>query len=168
MLGSVFGHDDDFIGRQLHRKRVEPDRLLDRNPLLDDLQAAWFLLQNCEAPRANFCCAFLPPHLTAGYAAAHDSDVASELLEQGDMSFPPTSLHAAQRGLGSAPRVTTAMPHIGRAGRTRCLSSMHVHAAATRLLQALRGDAALPPLPPQSSCNHICDKPATITAWVAR
>ena len=111
MLGSVLGHDDDFIGRQLHRKRVEPDRLLDRIPLLDDLQAAWFLLQNCAAPRANFCCAFLPPHLSAGYAAAHDSAVArcpAELLEQGDMSFPPTSLHAAQLarfgGLGFRPR----------------------------------------------------------------
>ena len=62
-------------------------------PTLDDLQAAWLLLQSCAAPRANYLLRILPPHLTADYAAAHHASVArclAALLEQGETPLPPT------------------------------------------------------------------------------
>ena len=49
VLGCPLGHED-FVARQLQRKRADQDRLLDRIPTLDDLQAAWLLLQSCAAP----------------------------------------------------------------------------------------------------------------------
>ena len=90
MLGSPLGHED-FVARQLQRKRADQDRLLERIPTLDDLQAAWLLLQSCAAPRANYLLRILPPHLTADYAAAHDASVArclAALLEQGETPLP--------------------------------------------------------------------------------
>ena len=53
VLGSPLGHDA-FVAHHLQSKRTEHDRLLQRIPHLDDLQAAWLLLQCCAAPRANY------------------------------------------------------------------------------------------------------------------
>ena len=95
---SPLGHEA-FVARQLQRKRADQDRLLERIPTLDDLQAAWLLLQSCAAPRANYLLRILPPHLTADYAAAHDASVTrclAALLEQGETPLPPTGERAAQ------------------------------------------------------------------------
>ena len=90
MLGSPLGHDA-FVTRQLNSKREEQDRLLQRIPALDSLQAAWLLLLFCAAPRANYLLRILPPHLTADYAVAHDVAVArclAALLEHGNAPLP--------------------------------------------------------------------------------
>ena len=50
VLGSPLGHDA-FVARQLNSKREEQDRLLQRIPALDSLQAAWLLLLFCAPPR---------------------------------------------------------------------------------------------------------------------
>ena len=98
MLGSPLGHDA-FVARQLNLKREEQDRLLQRMPALDSLQAAWLLLLFCAAPRANYLLRILPPHLTADYAVAHDVAVArclAALLEHGNAPLPQAGLRAAQ------------------------------------------------------------------------
>ena len=44
MLRFPFAWHEEFVARQLQRKRADQDGLLDRIPTLDDLQAAWLLL----------------------------------------------------------------------------------------------------------------------------
>eukprot|EP00439_Symbiodinium_sp_Y106_P055787 s4313_g7.t1 len=60
VLGSPLGHGA-FVARQLNSKREEQDRLLQRIPALDSLQAAWLLLLFCAAPRANYLLRILLP-----------------------------------------------------------------------------------------------------------
>ena len=71
VLGSPLGHA--FVARYLARKREDHNRLLQRS--LDDLRAAWLMLQSCAAPRSNYLLRILPPH-TAAYAESHDAAVA--------------------------------------------------------------------------------------------
>ena len=152
VLGSPLGHED-FVARQLQRKRADQDRLLERIPTLDDLQAAWLLLQSCAAPRANYLLRILPPHLTADYAAAHDASVArclAALLEQGETPLPPTGVraaHLAQRFGGLGLRSAVADRHAAHWASwqdTLPVIRARAPAAAERLLQALQGEAALP------------------------
>ena len=129
------------------------DRLVGRIPTVDDLQAAWLFLQSCAAPRANYCCGILPPHLTADYAAAYDASVArclAALLEEGETLLPPTGVgaaHLARRFGGLGLRSTVAdsnAAHGPRGQDTLRVIRTRAPAAAERLLQALQGDAALP------------------------
>ena len=146
MLGSPLGHDA-FVAGQLNSKREEQDRLLQRIPALDSLQAAWLLLLFCAAPRANYLLRILPPHLTADYAVAHDVAVArcfAALLEHGRApltqrpAFEPLSCPSASVDLACARPPPIAMPRIGRPGATRSQSSVHA------LVRALSGEEPLP------------------------
>ena len=88
---------------------------------------------------ANYLLRILPPHLTADYAAAHDTSVArclATLLQQGDMPLPPSRRAAqlAQRfgglGLPSASDDSSRTTPAGPARRRRPV------AARARLRQA--------------------------------
>ena len=152
VLGSPLGHDA-FVARQLRRKRDDQDRLLQRIPTVDDLQAGWLLLHSCAATRANYLLRILPPHLTAEYATEHDAAVArclATLLEQGDAPLPSWSLDTArlaQRfgglGLRSASSDRFAA-HWASWCDTMPVIQARAPAAAARLRAALQGDGALP------------------------
>ena len=58
-LGTPLG-TDAFV----HIKRVAQDRLLERIPHVEDLQASWLFLRYCAAPRANYLLRVLPPALS--------------------------------------------------------------------------------------------------------
>ena len=110
VLGSPLGHGA-FVARQLNSKREEQDRLLQRIPALDSLQAAWLLLLFCAAPRANYLLRILPPHLTADYAVAHDVAVArclAALLEHGNAPLPE-----AGSSRSAAPALRWTWPALG-------------------------------------------------------
>ena len=48
----------------VHIKHVAQDRLLERIPHVEDLQASWLFLRYCAAPRANYLLRVLPPALS--------------------------------------------------------------------------------------------------------
>ena len=64
-LGTPLG-TDAFVQCQLRIKRAAQDRLLERIPHVDDLQASWLLLRYCAAPRANYLLRVLPPRAQRG------------------------------------------------------------------------------------------------------
>ena len=107
VLGSPLGHDA-FVAHHLQSKRAEHDRLLQRIPHLDDLQAAWLLLQPCTTPRANYLLRILPPHLTAAYATTHDSAIAQCLANLLELEGSPHPLHCP--GSPTPPKVRWAGP----------------------------------------------------------
>ena len=151
VLGSPLGHDA-FVAHHLQSKRAEHDRLLQRIPHLDDLQAAWLLLQPCTAPRANYLLRILPPHLTAAYATTHDSAIAqclANLLEL-EGSLTPCTVRAAQlpqRFGGLGLRCASSDRHAAHWASwcdTLPVVQARAPAAAERLLRALRGEGVLP------------------------
>ena len=68
VLGAPIG-SEAYVQRQLRLKRDEHDRLLQRIPAVEDLQAAWLLLRHCACPRANYLLRALPPASTAASRA---------------------------------------------------------------------------------------------------
>ena len=53
VLGTPFANDA-YVQQRLELKRVEHDRLFQRIPRVEDLQASWLLLHYCAGPRANY------------------------------------------------------------------------------------------------------------------
>eukprot|EP00439_Symbiodinium_sp_Y106_P082929 s351_g22.t1 len=66
VLGTPFG-SDAYVQQRLALKREEHERLLQRIPSVQDLQAAWLLLHYCAAPCPNYLLRSLPPATTAAY-----------------------------------------------------------------------------------------------------
>ena len=88
VLGAPLGHRS-FVQAQLQRKRADHDRLLERIPLVGDLQSAWLLLLYCANARANYLLRVLPPSQTAEFGAAHDEALRSCLARLLQNSEPP-------------------------------------------------------------------------------
>ena len=53
VLGTPLGHAD-FIRAHLEKTAVEHQVLLDRIPLVEDVQSTWLFLVHCAAARANY------------------------------------------------------------------------------------------------------------------
>ena len=175
VLGSPLGHDA-FVAHHLQSKRAEHDRLLQRIPHLDDLQAAWLLLQSCAAPRVNYLLRILPPHLTAAYATAHDSAIAqclANLLEL-EGSLTPCTVRAAQlpqRFGGLGLRCASSDRHAAHWASwcdTLPVVQARAPAAAERLLRALRGEGVLPCATAAILARqHLCDCGFDAPEWSA-
>ena len=175
VLGSPLGHDA-FVAHHLQSKRAEHDRLLQRIPHLDDLQAAWLLLQSCATPRANYLLRILPPHLTAAYATAHDSAIAqclANLLEL-EGSLTPCTVRAAQlpqRFGGLGLRCASSDRHAAHWASwcdTLPVVQARAPAAAERLLRALRGEGVLPCAAAAILARqHLCDCGFDAPEWSA-
>ena len=83
VLGSPVGHDE-FIKAKLMSKVTEHQTLLERIPLVRDVQSAWLLLLFCAATRANNWLRTVRPRSDSSVRDAHDHDVLvclSRLLE---------------------------------------------------------------------------------------
>ena len=78
MLGTPVGQPA-FLEATLTDGRRQHDHLLQRLPLLKDLQAEWLLLSYCANARANYTTRTLPPHATEAFARAHDDSLWSAL-----------------------------------------------------------------------------------------
>ena len=144
----------------LARKREDQDRLLQRLPGLDDLQAAWLVLQSCAVPRANYLLRILPSHLTAAYGESHDAAVArclATLLEHEAAPLPHQSLSTAQlaQRFGGLGLRSATSDRFAAHWASWCDTFPVIHArapaAAAKLLGTLQGDDSpvqLPRLPP--------------------
>ena len=71
VLGVPIGQEE-YIKNHLAKKSDEHQVLMDRIPLVQDLQAAWLLLFCCAGSRATFWLRSVRPQFTADFADAHD------------------------------------------------------------------------------------------------
>ena len=71
VLGAPLGHPA-FVEAFLEKKIAEQRILLDRIPLVADLQASWLLLLHCASPRANYLIRVVESGAVAQYASRHD------------------------------------------------------------------------------------------------
>ncbi|OLQ07106.1 hypothetical protein AK812_SmicGene9518 [Symbiodinium microadriaticum] len=92
VLGTPVG-SDAYVQHRLALKRDEHDRLLQRIPSVQDVQAAWLLLHYCAAPRANYLLRSLPP------ADAAVGCCLSALLGLAEAPLPPQPARAARLAL---------------------------------------------------------------------
>ena len=53
MLGTPLGHDD-FVAQHLRTVTRDHHCLLERIPLMQDVQSAWLLLLHCASARTNY------------------------------------------------------------------------------------------------------------------
>ena len=96
-----------FVDDFLESKSRERQTLFQRIPWVNDPQAAYLLLPMCASTRANFWLRSVRPEQTQEYAARHDDNVWSCLLQILGMQIAPP-----------CPRVLSGsgLPHSGPAG----------------------------------------------------
>ena len=117
ILGTPLGHPD-FVQNQLQHVREHHQTLLDRIPLVPDVQSCWALLLHCAAARASYFIRVVPPELSEEFATSHDNALWMCLSRVLDM--PPdacarsakdtASLLLAFGGMGLRSAVRTAVP----------------------------------------------------------
>ena len=127
ILGAPVGQVE-FVKAQLEKKTVEHSVLLQRIPLVENLQAAWLLLSFCAAARANFIMRTVSPELGEAFATGHDDSVRACLgsLLNVDVAHVPSfeqmmtnlPLHMGGLGLRSAVRLYPGRS-LGQLGRHR-------------------------------------------------
>ena len=61
-----------FVAQHLRSVSREQQVLLDRIPLVQDLQSAWLLQLHCASARANYLMRAVSPDSTAEFAQSHD------------------------------------------------------------------------------------------------
>ena len=74
VLGTSLG-DVAFIQTHLEMKATEQRTLLDRIPLMSDLQSAWLILLHCASARANYLLRVVEPQAVVEYARTHDDNI---------------------------------------------------------------------------------------------
>ena len=72
VLGTPLGHEE-FVPDQLFRIIADHAILLDRIPVLDDLQSSCALLLHCAAARATYFLRVVRPESSFQFAALHDA-----------------------------------------------------------------------------------------------
>ena len=71
ILGTPVGHPE-FVRAHLERIGQDHQILLDRIPLLQDVQAAWLLFLHCASARANYVVRVVEPVSTLNFYETHD------------------------------------------------------------------------------------------------
>ena len=101
-----------FVRSQLLQSRAGHDRLLERLPAVDDLQASWLLLLFCCSPRCNYLLRMLAPATTAEYAQDHDSEPCC-------LPFPPCLAQATCRHARDVAQLPLSLGGLGLASAVR-------------------------------------------------
>ena len=74
ILGWPLGHPA-FVARHLEETSTKHPVLLDRIPLVQDVQFAWLLLLHCACSRANYLLRVVRPTASVNFAETHDRAV---------------------------------------------------------------------------------------------
>ena len=74
VLGTPLGHVD-FIAQHLLNVTEEQRCLLERIPMVQDVQSAWLLLLHCAAARTNYQLRSVHPGAVEWYARSHDENI---------------------------------------------------------------------------------------------
>ena len=85
VLGAPIGHPV-FVAVQLSAVAEHQETLLQRIPLMPDLQSAWLLLLHCAGARATYFLRVVNPEAALDYATLHDERMWSCLCRLLDMS----------------------------------------------------------------------------------
>ena len=146
ILGTPLGHPD-FVRNQLHHVREHQQMLLDRIPLIPDVQSSWCLLLHCAAARANYCIRVVPPELSDEFATSHDNALWMCLSRV--LDIPPdacdrsardvASLLLAFGGMGLRSAVRTAVSAYSSWGDALSMISQRHRTVATTLVHELSG-----------------------------
>ena len=72
VLGTPLGHRD-FVRTHLEWTSVDHQFLLDRIPMLEDLESSWLLLVHCAAARANHMMRVVEPEAAQEFCQRHDA-----------------------------------------------------------------------------------------------
>ena len=72
IFGAPLGHPD-FVSAHLERAIAEHGVLLERIPLVPDVQSAWLLLVHCAQAQATYLLRALQPSLSEEFARSHDA-----------------------------------------------------------------------------------------------
>ena len=74
VLGTPLGHED-FVAAHLAQVLRKHQTLLERIPMVQDVQCAWALLLHSAASRANYQVRVVRPELTGEFGQGHDEGV---------------------------------------------------------------------------------------------
>ena len=74
ILGTPVGHPD-FVRSHLVDLVEEQHVLLERIPMLQDVQGAWLLLVHCASARANYVVWCVRPEAVAQFDRVHDANL---------------------------------------------------------------------------------------------
>ena len=88
-------------GHPLQHVREHHQTLLDRIPLVPDVQSCWALLLHCAAARANYFIRVVPPELSEEFATSHDNALWMCLSRVLDM--PPDACARSAKDAASLP-----------------------------------------------------------------
>ena len=77
ILGALVGRVG-FVEAEPEKKTAEHIVLLQRIPLVEDLQVVWLLLSFCAAARANFIMRIVRPELGVAFATGNDNQPSTE------------------------------------------------------------------------------------------
>ena len=172
VLGSPVGHDE-FIKAKLMSKVTAHQTLLERIPLVRDVQSAWLVLLFCPATRANYWLRTVRPDLTLQFAMAHDHDVLvslSRLLEVPVETFElnaTMSLPLSKGGLGlrSAVRSREAAHWASWADCLPMVQKRHPQVAGI-MLQGLNGGGEMASMNVVRECvASLADAGCVLPSW---
>ena len=93
VLGTPLGHED-FVAAHLSSVLRAHQILLERIPLVQDVQCAWALLLHSAAARANYQLRVVRPELTSAFAQGHDDGIWSCLCQI--LHIDPAAVHTRQ------------------------------------------------------------------------
>ena len=151
VLGAPLGHPA-FVEAFLEKKIAEQRILLDRIPLVADLQASWLLLLHCASARANYLIRVVESGAVAQYASRHDEGLWNCLCAILKVDFHQTplirdtatmTLVLGGMGLRSASRTRTSAFWASWADS---LAMIHAHhrEVASQFVYALENDLGGP------------------------
>ena len=119
-LGTPLGHVD-CVQTQLTQKLAEHDVLLQRIPLVTDVQSAWSLLLHCAGGRANCSLRVVRPELVGRFGLGHNEgfwECLKRIMKlEGDVSDTVKDITCWEVS-GFAVQLRPANQHSGRVGRT--------------------------------------------------
>ena len=72
MLGTPSGHPA-FVRAHLEKTSGEHQTLLDRIPMVSDLQSSWLLLVHCASARADHISRVVEPEAAEDFCQRHDA-----------------------------------------------------------------------------------------------
>ena len=146
VLGTPLGHPA-FVRAHLERTSREHQTLLDRIPMVSDLQSSWLLLVHCASARPNYISRVVEPEAAEDFCRRHDAglwmcfcacmqidpDQSQDVMDTATMPLALGGLGLRSAIRGSAPAYW--------ASWADCLSMIHKRhsTASAALVRALEG-----------------------------
>ena len=159
VLGTPLGHPA-FVRAHLERTSGEHQTLLDRIPMVSDLQSSWLLLVHCASARANYISRVVEPGAAEDFCRRHDAGLWKCFCacmqidpDQPQDVMDTATLPLALGGFGLRSAIRRSAPAYW-ASWADCVSMIHKRhpTASAALVRALEGQPDTPFLKAASQC----------------